>query len=572
MNLNNIKDDNITIIKNDLQKIIARPTMYISSVGPAGVLHLCKEIIDNNRDECYKKESPGNHMYVEITNKYILSKDNGRGIPIDLVQVVHETLQAGSNMTRSSGSTAGENGTGTSTYTAMARRLEITSLRPQEKKKCNLIYENGVLKSKKVEPYDGPEHGMITKFWPSKTILGTDEIPVDDLVNWISEFKYTLPEHISMDYSVNGKPFKILHTPIHRYYDECFGTDLRLCDPVIIKCKGTLDELVMDKKYKREFEVEAAILYSDPKYRGGDIRKSWMNMIYTPQNGSHMQGVINGFTRCIKERIIKKNKKLENDDLNKDIEMNLCVVVKASSNCANMFSSQAKHTVFLNSLMRAISASVYTATSNLPNDVLDEIVNICIANNRVRREGEKARDVTKLTRETKSWSKPDSFQPCSSVKTEQEKELFLVEGLSAGGGLRAARDARYQAILAFRGKSPNIWNYDVNDVLKMMVYLNLVKILGTGIGPNFNIKKINYRKVIIATDADIDGYHIRTLFLTFFFKFMPQIIEEGMLYVAEPPLYQLKQGNRYIYVANQQEYIEECINSIGNIEINFPQR
>ena len=285
-----------------------------------------------------------------------------------------------------------------------------------------------------------------------------------------------------------------------------------------------------------------------------------------------MAGAINGFSKYIKERVIKKSKKLESEDLSKDIETNLHVVVMASSNCAHMFSSQAKHTVFLNSLSRAISAAMYEATSKLPDDVIDEFVNICIANNRVRREGEKARDVTKLTRETKSWSKPDSFQPCSSVKTEQEKELFLVEGLSAGGGLRAARDARYQAILAFRGKSPNIWDCEVNEALKCLVWLNLVKILGCGIGATFNIKKLNYGKIIIATDADIDGYHIRTLFLTFFFKFMPEIIEEGLLYVAEPPLYQLKLGNQYIYVANQQEYMEECIRSIGDIEINFPER
>ena len=572
MNLNNAKDDDITIIKNDLQKIIARPTMYISSLGSAGVLHLCKEIIDNNRDECYKKESPGDTINIEITDKYIMSMDNGRGIPTDLVQVVHETLQAGSNMTRSGGSTAGENGTGTSTYTAMARRLEVTTLRPQEKKKCTLIYENGVLKERKVEKHTGQEHGMITKFWPSKKVLGTDEIPVDDLVNWLQDFRYTLPTSISMSYKLNGKQYKINHIPLHRYFDEFFGIDLRMCDPCTISCSGTLDEIIMEKKYKRNFEVQVAVVYSDPKYRGGEIRKSWMNMIYTPQNGSHMAGAISGFSKYIKERVIKKSKKLESEDLSKDIETNLHVVVMASSNCAHMFSSQAKHTVFLNSLSRAISAAMYEATSKLPDDVIDEFVNICIANNRVRREGEKARDVTKLTRETKSWSKPDSFQPCSSVKTEQEKELFLVEGLSAGGGLRAARDARYQAILAFRRKSPNIWDCEVNEALKCLVWLNLVKILGCGIGATFNIKKLNYGKIIIATDADIDGYHIRTLFLTFFFKFMPEIIEEGLLYVAEPPLYQLKLGNQYIYVANQQEYMEECIRSIGDIEINFPER
>lgn len=585
----NFKDDKITVIKNDLHKIIARPTMYISALGSAGVLHLCKEIIDNNRDECYKKESPGDSIFVEITDRYIMSMDNGRGIPTDLVRIVHETLQAGSNMTRSGGSTAGENGTGTSTYTAMARRLEVVSLRPNEQKKCTLIYENGELIDEKIEKYTGKEHGMRTKFWPSKKVMGVDEIPVDELVEWLQDFRYTLPSSIKMRYTVRGKEYKIDHIPLQMYFDPIIKGDMRMSTPLMIRCKGNLDEIIMDKKYKRHFELDAVLLYSDPKYKGEEIRKSWMNMIYTPQDGSHMNGVLNGFSKYIIEQVTKKNRRLAGDDLKKDVLTNLHVVVRASTDVAHMFSSQAKHTVFNKSLLTAISSEsygtmkklasdavemeVYKALKTTPSHVIDEFIDVCIANNRVRREGEKARDVSKLTRETKSWQKPDSFYPCSTMKTEHEKELFLVEGLSAGGGLRKVRNAQYQAILAFRGKSLNVWDVDLANVLKSIPWLNLVKVLGTGIGQNFNIKKSNYGKIIIATDADIDGYHIRVLFLIFFFKYMPEIIEAGMLYVAEPPLYQLGgHGKTLTYVANQQEYIDECIKSVGNIELEFPER
>ncbi|EKC44388.1 DNA gyrase subunit B, partial [human gut metagenome] len=174
------------------------------------------------------------------------------------------------------------------------------------------------------------------------------------------------------------------------------------------------------------------------------------------------------------------------------------------------------------------------------------------------------------TRGLKSWTKPDSYIPCSSVKTDHPKELFLVEGNSAGGGLRSARDPKYQAILTFRGKSLNVWDEDLARVLKSIPWLNLVKILGCGIGPSFDIKKLNFDKIIIATDADIDGYHIRVGMCSFFLKYMPEIIYAGKLYIAEPPLYKLMQGKEPIYVASQTEYIQKCIESIGDVQISFP--
>lgn len=569
---NQFKDDDFTIIKSDLKKIMARPTMYISSIGLAGVLHLCKEIIDNNRDECYKKDSPGSSIYIEITDKWISSRDNGRGIPTSLMREVHETLQAGSNMTRAGGFTAGENGAGTSTYTAMASRLELITLRPQEKKKMTLIYENGELKNEKVEKYDGKEHGMFTKFYPSKKILGTDEIPVDELITWLQDFRFTLPKDITMVYKYNGVETKLPHLSLNVFFDNKIKGDQRMSSILNIKCSGGLEEIFMDKKYKRHFDIEAAIVYSDPQYKGETVERSWMNMIYNELNGSHMNGVKKAFSAFISEQVVKKNKRLSSEDLRKDVETNMHIVVKAFADVAHMFSAQAKNAVKNLPLEKAIMTEVDKALRKLPQSDIDEFVDICIANNRVRREGEKARDVTKLTRETKAWTKPDSFYPCSSVKTEQEKELFLVEGLSAGGGLRPARNARFQAILAFRGKSLNIWNQQLEDVLKSIPWLNLVKVLGTGIGANFNIKKLNYGKIIIATDADIDGFHIRVLFLIFFFKYMPEIIEQGLLYVAEPPLYQLSKGKALLYVANQREYIDECIKSVSDIEIEFPLR
>ena len=568
------KDDKFTIIENDLEKIMNRPTMYISSVGEAGILHLCKEIINNNTDECYKKESPGNSIYIEITDKYVMSTDNGRGIPTGLIRKVHETLQAGSNMTRSSGFTAGENGAGTSTYTALARRLELTSLRPQEKKKITLIYENGKLQSEKLENYNGSEHGMRTKFWPSKRLLGDDQIPIDLLVGWINRnFRFTLPRDINIVYKINnGKEIKLPHLPVSVFFDEFIKGDKRMSSVLSINCSGKLKEEYMGKTYDRQFELSAAIVYSDPNYKGDQIRNSWMNMIFNKDNGDHINAVERAFVKFISEAAIKKNKRLSSEDLKRDVLTNFHICVNAYADLANMFSAQAKERVLSVPLKNAIMSETLKALAKIPQTTIDEFVEICIANNRVRRAGEQARDITKLTKETKTWSKPDSFFPCASIKTKEGKELFLVEGLSAGGGLRTKRDARFQAILAFRGKSLNVWDKPLSVVLKSLPWLNLVKILECGIGDTFNINKLYYDKIIIATDADIDGYHIRTLFLIFFFKFMPEIVRAGKLYVAEPPLYQLTKGKQQEYVANQKEYIDECIKSVSNIEIAFPLR
>lgn len=567
-----IKDDKIAIIKNDVEKIRHRPTMYVSSLGDAGVFHLCKEIIDNNRDEVIKKESPGNNIVIDITDRGIFSRDDGRGIPTPILREVLETIQAGSNMTRAGGKTAGENGVGTTCVLALSSFLEVTTLRPQEKKKLTLRYREGILVDEILEDYVGSDHGLLTTFKPSKKVLGVDTIPIDMITSWLKDFDYTLPAKVNMTYTINGEKNVVKHKELHEYFNIDIPDDKRLCNTLAFECGGELEEIFMEQTFDRSFNVEAALVYSDPSYKGEDIRHSWMNMINTTQNGSHVDGVIRGFMKYIIERVEKKNKKYENEDLKKDVLAHLHVVVKGECDFANMFSSQAKHTVYDRRLGSAITNAVYDKLSNSNNPVVSEMIDVVIANHRARIEGEKARNVASSTRAIKSWVKPDAYIPCSSIKTEQPKELFLVEGISAGGGLRGARDSKYQAILSFRGKSLNVWDEDITRVLKSEPWLNLVKVLGCGIGPTFDIKKLNFDKIIIATDADIDGYHIRVGFCAFFIKFMPEIISAGKLYIAEPPLYKLVNGKDVSYVASQTEYICRCIDSIGDMEISFPKK
>ena len=564
------KDDKMRIIENDIEKIQARPMQYISALGDLGIFHICKEIIDNAWDECKKKESPANKFEVYIDTHRIIVTDNGRGISTEIIQKVFETIQAGSNMERSGGYTAGENGVGTTCAVAMGAMVKVVTIRPSEKKMLTLIWENGKLVTRKLEKYTGKDHGLTVTFMPSKKFMGTDKIPIDLLVKWFEGFDYTLPRGISMEYTIGHKTTKIEHKTIDEFFDKDIKKEHRFCTPLRVKCSGGLVEKYNGKEYDRTFEVEAAIVYSSGDYRGELIEHSWMNHIHTIQNGSHVNGVMSGFAKYMTEKVVAKNKKLADEDLKKDILAHLNIVVKAECNMANMFSAQAKHTVLDPSLAVAIRNATYEAMDNANQRIIDDMVDIIIANHRVRIEGEKARDISRSTKEIKTWTIPDSFIPCASVKTEQQKEIFLVEGNSAGGGIRGARNGKFQAILMFKGKSLNVWDNDLGRVLKSEPWLNLVKILGCGIGENFDMKKLKYDKIIIATDADVDGYHIRVLFITFFVKYMPEIIRAGKLYIAEPPLYKLGRGKEISYVATRGEYIEKCIESLGDLEIEFP--
>lgn len=564
------KDDVVDIKENDIDAIRRRPSMWISSSGEAGVFHLCKEIIDNHRDECFKKESMGDHIQLKIDKHSIWSRDNGRGIPTDLLQVIFETTQAGSNMTRTGGATAGENGVGSTCVLALSSELIVTTIRPNEHKKLTLIYKEAQLVEKKLEDYDGDDHGLIVFFKPSKKILGVSTIPVDDIATWIRDFNYTLPYDIKMDYEINGKSYQVHHKEIRELIYEQIGKDNLFPAQLQWNVQGELKEIVQERPYDRKFSVQFAIAYADPdKYKGEDLRHSWMNMIHTIDNGSHVDGVLNGFIKYMTEAVVAKNKKLDGIDLKKDILAHLSIVVNASCDCATMFSSQSKHKVFLKSLGMAIANAVYEELSNRPN-LINSMIEIIIGNHRARMAGEQARNIKSLVTVKKKWTTPDTFLPCASIKTEQPKEIYFVEGNSAGGGLNGARDARYQAVLFSKGKPSNV--YDAEDATKVFAsdsWKNVVPTLGCGVGDTFDMKKLQYDMIIICTDADIDGYHIRTLFLTFFMRYLPELIKAGKLYIAEPPLYKLVSGKNVQYVATQTEYIQACIKSISDLKIQF---
>ena len=565
------KDDEMMFIESDIEKIRNRPAMYNGYVGEEGVKHICDEIVANSLDECIKPDTPGNAIELSITDTSLTVKDNGRGIATKDLRKIFETLNAGSNIIRKEGiMSAGENGAGTTISAALSSHLKLVSTRPQEKKRLTLVYKEGKLVEENLEKYTGDDHGMYTEFKPSKQILGTDKIPVDTLVDWVASFRYTLSPKINFDYSVRGKKYSVEHKRLYDYFEEAgITTANTLCIPYDISCSGKLIEIVREVPYNRSFNLTASIVYTSADYKGEDVRKSWMNMISTFNNGMHMNGLINGLTQYLTEKVIQKKPALKDDDLKKDVLSHLQVVLKCETDCANIFNSQEKSYVFPRPLLHAIEKAVYEEICAHPSHIND-LVEIVIQNNRVRKAGEQARNVSKETKAIKSWEKPANFISCSS-NDKRIIEISLCEGKSASGGVRTARDPKTQAIYLLQGKPLNAWSESLDRVLQSRIWRDLIKVLGCGIGPTFNIKNLKYSRIIIQTDADIDGFQIRVLVILFFWKWMPEIITEGKLYISEAPLYKIETGKtgkkNYQYIANKTEYLEKCLESVGNIKI-----
>lgn len=573
------KDDEMTVIESDIEKIRARPAMYNGYDKEDGSLHICFEIIDNSRDECMKPDTPGDTINVTITDTMLTVRDNGRGIATNKLRTIFETLNAGSNIIRKEGiMSAGENGAGSTITTALSSHLKLVSTRPQEKKRLTLVYKEGKLVEETLEKYTGTEHGLYTEFKPSKKILGTDKIPVDRLCEWIENFRYTLSPKINFEYVVRGKKHTLEHKRLYDYFDEVgITSENTMCIPYDMSCKGKLTEIVREKSYNRSFNLEASIVYTSMDYKGDDIRKSWMNMISTFNNGMHMNGFINGLSQYLTEKVIQKKPALKDDDLKKDILSHLQIVLKCECDCANIFNSQEKSYVYPRPLLHAIEKAVYEEICKHPSHIND-LVEIVIQNNRVRKAGEQARNVSKETKAIKSWEKPANFISCSS-DDKRLIEISLCEGKSASGGVRTARDPKFQAIYLLQGKPLNAWNETLERVLQSRIWRDLIKVLGCGIGPTFNIKKLKYSRIVIQTDADIDGYQIRVLVILFFWRWMPEIITEGKLYISEAPLYKIETGKTgkkgYQYIANKAEYLDKCLESAANIKIvddNFTSR
>lgn len=535
-----------------LEAVRKRPGMYIGSTSPRGLHHLVYEVVDNSIDEALQGYC--SDIYVSINEDgSVLVKDNGRGIPVEIhpktgkstLETVLTNLHAGGKFGGGGYKVSGGlHGVGVSVVNALSKWMVAEVY--LNGKRYKQTYEKGLPTSKLEVVGESQDKGTMIQFMPDETIF--DEI----------EFKYETLEYRLRELSFLNKGIKIV------FEDKREGQEKRkefhytggLVEYIKYLNKsrtGIHDDIVyIDKKVDDCF-VELAMQYTDGYTEN---IYSFANNINTHEGGSHLSGFKAALTKTVND-YAKRNKFLKENDVNllgEDIREGLTAVVSVKLP-EPQFEGQTK-TKLGNSFMRGIVDSV---TVDELGSFLEEnpstariIVDKALRAQRAREAAKKARELTRRKSVLESTSLPGKLADCAE-KDPSKSEIFLVEGDSAGGSAKQGRDRNSQAILPLIGKILNVEKSRLDRILSSDEIKNMITAYGCGIGEDFDIDKARYHKIIIMTDADVDGAHIRTLLLTFFFRYMRPLIDEGYVYAAQPPLYKVTKQKKEHYVYSDKE-------------------
>ncbi|MDB0440283.1 DNA topoisomerase (ATP-hydrolyzing) subunit B [Clostridioides difficile] len=535
-----------------LEAVRKRPGMYIGSTSPRGLHHLVYEVVDNSIDEALQGYC--SNIYVSINEDgSILVKDDGRGIPVEIhpktgkstLETVLTNLHAGGKFGGGGYKVSGGlHGVGVSVVNALSKWMIAEVY--LNGKIYKQTYEKGLPTSKIEIVGESQSTGTIIQFMPDATIF--DEI----------EFKYETLEYRLRELSFLNKGIKIVFEDKRENQEKRkeFHYTGGLVEYIKYLNKsrtGIHDDIVyIDKKVDDCF-VELAMQYTDGYTEN---IYSFANNINTHEGGAHLSGFKAALTKTVND-YAKRNKFLKENDVNllgEDIREGLTAVVSVKLP-EPQFEGQTK-TKLGNSFMRGVVDSV---TVDELGSFLEEnpatariIVDKALRAQRAREAAKKARELTRRKSVLESTSLPGKLADCAE-KDPAKSEIFLVEGDSAGGSAKQGRDRNSQAILPLRGKILNVEKSRLDRILSSDEIKNMITAYGCGIGDDFDIDKARYHKIIIMTDADVDGAHIRTLLLTFFFRYMRPLIDEGYVYAAQPPLYKVTKQKKEHYVYSDKE-------------------
>ena len=549
----------ITVLKG-LEAVRKRPAMYIGSTGPRGLHHLVYEVVDNSIDEALAGEC----TYVKVVlheDGYVTVIDDGRGIPVDMhptqkrpaVEVVMTTLHAGGKFdSKTYKVSGGLHGVGLSVVNALSEFLEVTIMR--DGKIYRQSYERGKPIGDVKAEGKTEDQGTIIKFKPDPEIFEVTTFSFDNLSQRLRELAF-LNRGVEICIEDEGTDKR------HEFKYE--GGIVSFVE-FLNENKNTLHRRpIYFDKTKDDIKVEVAIQYNDGY---AESVFSFVNSISTHEGGTHLIGFRTGLTRTLnmvgqKSNMFKNGKfTLSGDDVREGLTAVLSVMMSHPQ-----FEGQTK-TKLGNSEVRGI---VESAVSEGLKDFFEEnskvarnIIEKCVVAARSREAARKARELTRKKSALEAGTLPGKLADCS-LSDPKLCELYLVEGDSAGGSAKQGRDRQFQAILPLRGKILNAYKAPLDKVLSNEEIKMIVTALGTGIGEeDFNRDKLRYDKVIIMTDADIDGAHIRTLLLTFFYRYMPELLKAGHIYIAQPPLFMVKKGKQESY-AHTDKGREEAVQKLG---------
>nr|WP_288796080.1 DNA topoisomerase (ATP-hydrolyzing) subunit B [uncultured Mogibacterium sp.] len=547
-------------VLHGLEAVRVRPGMYIGSTGSQGLHHLVYEIVDNSVDEALA----GFCKHIELSineDNSITVCDDGRGMPVDMhptehkptVEVIHTQLHAGGKFGGGGYKVSGGlHGVGASVVNALSTHMIV------EVKRGGKLYEQEYFQGKRVTELkvlgEAEGSGSKTTFWPDPEIFDETIYDYDILQNRMREMAFLNKGlRITIEDKREGRKKK---------ESFCYEGGIREFVTFMNRNKKVINEDVFyfenhkkDEATGKEYEVEVALQYTG---NYNETVMSYANNINTIEGGFHLQGLKAAITRTLNDYARRTNQLKEKDDslTGDDCREGVTAIVSVKLTDPQ-FEGQTKAKLG-NSEVRGF---VESSMNEYFNFYLEEhpaqakkIVTKCINAANAREAARKARETSRKTNVLESTSLPGKLKDCSE-KDPEICEIFLVEGDSAGGSAQEGRDRARQAVLPLRGKILNVEKATRARALDSQEIRNMITAFGCGIDDNFDISKLRYHKIIIMTDADVDGAHIRTLLLTFFYRFMRPLIEEGYVYAAQPPLFRVKRGKEtwYTYSDKEQE-------------------
>ncbi len=552
-NLNEQQYDESQIqVLEGLEAVRKRPGMYIGSTSERGLHHLVWEIVDNSIDEALAGYCDHIQVIIEKDNS-ITVIDNGRGIPVGMhekagrpaVEVIMTVLHAGGKFGGGGYKVSGGlHGVGASVVNALSTSLEVYVHRDQ--KVYYLDFKRGKLNTELKVIGETDITGTRTHFTPDETIFEETTVYNYDTLS------YRLRELAFLN---KGLRVSIEDKRSDEVKKEEFHYEggVKSYVEYLNQSKEVLHEPFYAEKEDQGINVEVAIQYNDGF--ASNIY-SFANNIHTYEGGMHESGFKTGLTRVINDYARKNNLFKENDPnlTGDDVREGLTAIISIK-HPDPQFEGQTK-TKLGNSEARTITDSSFSelfSTFLFENpDTAKIIVEKGLMASRARLAAKKARELTRRKGALEISNLPGKLADCSS-RDASISELYIVEGDSAGGSAKQGRDRHFQAILPLRGKILNVEKARLDKILSNNEIRSMITAMGTGIGEDFNIEKARYHKIVIMTDADVDGAHIRTLLLTFFYRYMRPLIDYGYIYIAQPPLYKVQQGKAAYYAYNEKE-------------------
>jgi len=559
--------DQIQVLEG-LEAVRKRPGMYIGSVSIRGLHHLVYEIVDNCVDEalagyCTKIKveiEPGNIISVE---------DNGRGIPVDIhpktkisaAETVYTKLHAGGKFGGDSGYkvSGGLHGVGASVVNALSTWTEVTIQR--DGGVFQMKFERGKTVQNLTRIGDSKNTGTKVRFLADDTIFETLEYDYETLENRFREMAFlTKGLFISIEDKRGETPKKA---------EFCFEGGLNSFVEYLNKNKEKLHQTPIYIEKDGEVPVEIAFQYTTAY---SENIYSFVNNINTIEGGTHLEGFKRSLTKTFNDyakahNILKeKDGNLQGEDIREGITAVVSVKVKEPQ-----FEGQTKTKLGNSNVTGVVQSLVNEALANFLEEnpaVAKTILEKCVSASRAREAARKARELVRRKNALESTTLPGKLADCSS-KNPEECEVYIVEGDSAGGSAKQGRDRKFQAILPLWGKMLNVEKSRADKIYNNEKLQPVILAVGAGIGNDFDITKIRYGKVIIMADADVDGAHIRTLLLTFFFRYMRPLVENGNVFLAQPPLYKLsKRGMTDVYCYSDEE-MNQKLAELGKDGINI---